>query len=113
MQLPATNLNINHDGAESATNAESAATAGTDKKQLPKQESLDKISNASTAGGESRNPSNGALNLTSIADLEKKLAALRHADNAEEVKLKFFNLFILRLLIISFLFSVANASANT
>lgn len=86
MQLPASNLNINHDGAESASNVDSAATTVNDKK-LPKQESLEKNSNASTAGSESRNPSNGALNLTSIADLEKKLAALRHADNADEVKL--------------------------
>ncbi|XP_034109498.1 serine/threonine-protein kinase WNK1 isoform X4 [Drosophila albomicans] len=77
MQLPATNLNINHEGVVTANDA---TTEGSDKK-LAKQESLDKVT---SAGSESRNPSNGALNQNSIADLEKKLAALRHADNTEE-----------------------------
>ncbi|KAL7734502.1 hypothetical protein ACLKA6_010821 [Drosophila palustris] len=87
MQLLASNLNINHEGAVSGvdnTNNLEACSTGNEKK-LVKQESLDKVSISSNAGGESRNPSNGALNLNSIADLEKKLAALRHADNTEEV----------------------------
>lgn len=88
MQLPSSNINMNHEGAiagpDNTINLETG-TASNDKK-LVKQESLDKVSNSSNAGGESRNPSNGALNLNSIADLEKKLAALRHADNTEEVK---------------------------
>lgn len=90
MQLLATNLNINHEGGAVTgvdnTNNPEVCSTGNDKK-LVKQESLDKVSISSNAGGESRNPSNGALNLNSIADLEKKLAALRHADNTEEVKM--------------------------
>lgn len=86
MQLPAPNLNVNHEVA-AATGTESTANAetGSDKK-LAKQESLDKLSNTLTVTGDTRNPSNGALNQSSIADLEKKLAALRNADNTEEVE---------------------------
>ncbi|KAH8286476.1 hypothetical protein KR054_009814, partial [Drosophila jambulina] len=57
--------------------------------QLSKQPSLEKPPSAtliSASGNEApqRNPSNGSLNQNSIADLEKKLAALRNADNTEE-----------------------------
>ncbi|KAH8295841.1 hypothetical protein KR018_011717, partial [Drosophila ironensis] len=62
------------------------ATAG--EKQLSKQPSLEKPSSTSITTNSSdapqRNPSNGSLNQNSIADLEKKLAALRNTDNAEE-----------------------------
>ncbi|XP_017128545.1 serine/threonine-protein kinase WNK1 isoform X2 [Drosophila elegans] len=57
-------------------------------KQLSKQPSLEKPSTTSISTNSSdqpqRNPSNGSLNQNSIADLEKKLAALRNTENAEE-----------------------------
>ncbi|XP_020816474.1 serine/threonine-protein kinase WNK1 isoform X1 [Drosophila serrata] len=57
--------------------------------QLSKQPSLEKQPSAtliltSCSDAPQRNPSNGSLNQNSIADLEKKLAALRNADNPEE-----------------------------
>ncbi|EDV97243.1 GH16739 [Drosophila grimshawi] len=84
MQLPASNLNINHETPSQVVDSiASVETGGTDKK-LTKQESLDKLSNTLSVGGDAKNASNGALNQNSIADLEKKLAALRNVDNTEE-----------------------------
>lgn len=85
MQLPASNLNVNHEGAVAGTESTANAEASSDKK-LTKQESLDKLSNTLSVTSDTRNANNGALNQSSIADLEKKLAALRNADNAEEVE---------------------------
>ncbi|XP_017034465.1 serine/threonine-protein kinase Wnk [Drosophila kikkawai] len=84
---------------QAATNLEALSVGNSDptptdttpsnENQLSKQPSLEKPPSAtliSTGGSEApqRNPSNGSLNQNSIADLEKKLAALRNADNAEE-----------------------------
>ncbi|KAH8258740.1 hypothetical protein KR038_005782, partial [Drosophila bunnanda] len=57
--------------------------------QLSKQPSLEKppsstLISTNCSDAPQRNPSNGSLNQNSIADLEKKLAALRNADNTEE-----------------------------
>ncbi|XP_001958018.3 serine/threonine-protein kinase WNK1 isoform X1 [Drosophila ananassae] len=64
------------------------AMGGTGEKQLSKQPSLEKPSTTSISTNSSdapqRNPSNGSINQNSIADLEKKLAALRNTDNADE-----------------------------
>ncbi|XP_065721145.2 serine/threonine-protein kinase Wnk isoform X1 [Drosophila suzukii] len=71
------------------TDASVGITIGTGhEKQLSKQPSLEKPSTTSISTNSSdppqRNPSNGSINQNSIADLEKKLAALRNTENAEE-----------------------------
>ncbi|XP_017042365.1 serine/threonine-protein kinase WNK1 isoform X2 [Drosophila ficusphila] len=71
------------------TEASVGITIGTShEKQLSKQPSLEKPSTTSIATNSSdpphRNPSNGSINQNSIADLEKKLAALRNTENAED-----------------------------
>nr|XP_017001886.2 serine/threonine-protein kinase WNK1 isoform X1 [Drosophila takahashii] len=71
------------------TEASVGITIGTGhEKQLSKQPSLEKPSTTSITTNSSdppqRNPSNGSINQNSIADLEKKLAALRNVENAEE-----------------------------
>jgi len=74
------------------TDASVGITIGTGhEKQLSKQPSLEKPSTTSISTNSSdppqRNPSNGSINQNSIADLEKKLAALRNTENAEEVNI--------------------------
>ncbi|XP_039148930.1 serine/threonine-protein kinase WNK1 isoform X1 [Drosophila simulans] len=71
------------------TEASIGITIGTGhEKQLSKQPSLEKPSATSILTNSSdppqRNPSNGSINQNSIADLEKKLAALRNTENTEE-----------------------------
>ncbi|XP_043862183.1 serine/threonine-protein kinase WNK3 isoform X1 [Drosophila santomea] len=71
------------------TEASVGITIGTGhEKQLSKQPSLEKPSTTSILTNSSdppqRNPSNGSINQNSIADLEKKLAALRNTENTEE-----------------------------
>ncbi|KAH8239048.1 hypothetical protein KR032_000247, partial [Drosophila birchii] len=71
------------------TDATPTETTPGNESQLSKQPSLEKppsatLISASGSDAPQRNPSNGSLNQNSIADLEKKLAALRNADNAEE-----------------------------
>jgi len=67
-------------------------------KQLSKQPSLEKPSATSILTNNSdppqRNPSNGSINQNSIADLEKKLAALRNTENTEEARTQQFFFFI-------------------
>ncbi|XP_001973647.3 serine/threonine-protein kinase WNK1 isoform X1 [Drosophila erecta] len=68
------------------TEASVGITIGTShEKQLSKQPSLEKPSILTNSSDHpQRNPSNGSINQNSIADLEKKLAALRNTENTEE-----------------------------
>ncbi|KAH8373421.1 hypothetical protein KR009_006397, partial [Drosophila setifemur] len=70
------------------TEALSGIAIGAGSEKLSKQPSLEKPSITSISTNSSDPPqrilSNGSLNQSSIADLEKKLAALRNTDNAEE-----------------------------